>query len=464
VSCTATDAIGNHIAKDIPVSVLDTTPPDITVPGAKTIDAANPAGAPYDFTVLATDNYDLDVAVSCTSQSGDQFPLDATTVVACTAVDSNGNEASKSFSVTVVDATPPTLAGIAPVTAEATSAAGAPVTFGVTAEDIVDGAIAASCTHTSGTTFALGDTTVTCTATDSHGNTGSDSFVVGVVDTTPPTLAGLQDKSKEANGMNGAAVSFAPTASDVVDGAVTPVCNPGSGSTFPVGTTTVSCTATDAHGNAATGTFQVTILEGTPPALSLPADISVKAKSAQGTIVTYSASATDAVDGSVAISCDPPSGTKFPVGTTTVTCTASDAAGNVRIGTFKVSVTYQWSGVKSPVGSGSGGSTTQSTSTPTAKLGSTLAVKFSLVGESAGIIDATGKVYVAKLDSAGNAGAESAAMSTSNAVAGNLFRYDATSDQYIFNLNTKSLALGAWQIRIDLGDGVTRACQVSLVK
>ena len=54
------------------------------------------------------------------------------------------------------------------------------------------------------------------------------------------------------------------------------------------------------------------------------------------------------------------------------------------------------------------------------------------------------------------------AISTSNATTGNLFRYDATSSQYIFNLNTKTLSAGTYQLRIDLGDGVLRTVNITL--
>jgi len=59
-------------------------------------------------------------------------------------------------------------------------------------------------------------------------------------------------------------------------------------------------------------------------------------------------------------------------------------------------------------------------------------------------------------------GVEQPATSTSAATAGNLFRYDATAGQYIFNWNTKGLSAGTYQLRIDLGDGVNRVVNVSL--
>ena len=52
---------------------------------------------------------------------------------------------------------------------------------------------------------------------------------------------------------------FALTLTLLVDGSVPVICMPASGSTFPVGTTTVSCTATDHAGNKAAASFAVSV-------------------------------------------------------------------------------------------------------------------------------------------------------------------------------------------------------------
>ena len=79
-----------------------------------------------------------------------------------------------------VDVTPPVVSVPGPITVNATSAAGAAVSFSVSATDETDGAVAASCSAVSGATFAIGTTTVSCSATDAAGNTGSASFSVSV--------------------------------------------------------------------------------------------------------------------------------------------------------------------------------------------------------------------------------------------------------------------------------------------
>ena len=75
----------------------------------------------------------------------------------------------------------------------------------------------------------------------------------------------------------------------------------------------------------------------TPPTLLLPATLVVDGTSPAGATVTYSVSASDDVDPNPVI-CSRPSGSVFPLLVTTVTCTATDAAGNSVSGTFDVIV------------------------------------------------------------------------------------------------------------------------------
>jgi uncharacterized repeat protein (TIGR01451 family) len=81
------------------------------------------------------------------------------------------------------------------------------------------------------------------------------------------------------------------------------------------------------------------ILDTAPPILSVPGNMNVAATEPTGATVSYFAQAYDVIDGPVPVVCTPPPGSLFPLNaTTTVTCTASDAAGNVSTGTFTVTV------------------------------------------------------------------------------------------------------------------------------
>ena len=76
----------------------------------------------------------------------------------------------------------------------------------------------------------------------------------------------------------------------------------------------------------------------TPPVLTLPANIVTTAVSPEGRAVTFTTSANDNVDGVVPVTCQPPSGSVFPIGTTTVRCSANDTSLNTTGGSFTVTV------------------------------------------------------------------------------------------------------------------------------
>lgn len=78
-------------------------------------------------------------------------------------------------------------------------------------------------------------------------------------DTEPPVIHGAADVTVDATSPQGAAVSYAVFAVDDVDPAPMLACTPASGAVFPIATTTVACTATDATGNVATAAFAVTV-------------------------------------------------------------------------------------------------------------------------------------------------------------------------------------------------------------
>jgi hypothetical protein len=236
------------------------------------------------------------------------------------------------------DTEAPVLSLPADFSVEATSADGAAVTFAATAIDNVDGAVVPVCDPPSGSLFPLGTTEDECTATDAAGNTASGSFNVSVVDTTPPALTVPASIATEATGCDGAVVEFSASASDAVDGTVVAVCAPSSGATYPVGSTTVTCTAADAAGNGADASFLVTVNDTTPPVLTVPDDLSVVATGSAGAVVEYNATAVDLVDGDVIPVCAPASGSTFAVGETAVSCTATDTAGNSTSASFKVTV------------------------------------------------------------------------------------------------------------------------------
>src|SRR5256714_266632 len=222
------------------------------------------------------------------------------------------------------------------------SSGGRTVSFSASANDNVDGPLTPTCSPASGSTFPVGTTKVTCTATDSHGNTGSADFnvTVNLVDHTAPVITVPASFSVNTPNPAGATVTYAASANDNLDGPITPTCTPASGTTFPLGPTSVTCSATDSHGNTAQKSFTVTVnlVDTTPPVITVPSSFSRNTPDPTGTTVTYSASAHDNIDGAISPTCEPASGREFPVGPTTVTCSATDAHGNGAQQSFTITV------------------------------------------------------------------------------------------------------------------------------
>ena len=248
----------------------------------------------------------------------------------------------------------PTLTLPGTIVAEAQHASGADVTYTASATNPQGKPLDLQCNGPGGgqgkgsltvtARFPLGDTTVTCSIVDVDGTGASGSFVVRVRDTTGPAVTVPGNIQREANGPAGSVVQYAAaTAVDAVDGPVPAACVPVSGSQFSLGTTTVTCTATDAAGNVGSGSFAIAVVDTTPPVLSVPAGAAISTGTApvpatHPAIQAFlaGASARDIVDPSPNITTDAPAA--FPAGTTTVRFTATDASGNVVSATSTVTV------------------------------------------------------------------------------------------------------------------------------
>ncbi|MGI8999580.1 MAG: HYR domain-containing protein, partial [Candidatus Limnocylindria bacterium] len=448
VTCSATDDAGNTGTATFTVSVVDTTPPTLILPADDVLEATGPGGAIATFSGSATDVVDGSVTVTCAPASGSTFAL-GTTTVDCSATDDAGNEATGSFTITVRDTTAPTVTAPADKIVEATGPSGAPVTYsGESASDLVDGISTPSCVPASGSTFALGANTVTCTKTDNAGNTGSDTMTVTVVDYTAPTITVPTDMTVEATSGSGATVTYSASASDLVDGSMTPTCTPASGGTFALGTTTVTCEATDNAGNTVSKTFTITVQDTTAPAITVPANMTVQGTGINGAVVTYSASATDVVDGAVTPVCSPASGSTFAYGTTTVNCTATDVAGNTSSKSFTIRVTYRMSGFYQPVD--------MNGTLNLVKAGSTVPLKFEIFAGSTELTTTSSiqsfKVSTTNCSTLGVTGIDDIEIYSTG---GTTLRYDTTGGQFIQNWQTPKAVGVCYTVTMTAVDGST---------
>ena len=167
-----------------------------------------------------------------------------------------------------------------------------------------------------------------------------ESEVPVIIDTEAPVILPRSNIIQEATGPTGAIVQYLlPTVNDNVDTNLIASCVLPPGSVFPLGTTIVTCTATDLAGNSSQSTVNIIVVDTTASVITPQANIAAEATSAAGAIVTYvTPTATDAIDGNVVVTCSPISGSVFPVGQTTVNCSAVDAAGNTANSSFVVTV------------------------------------------------------------------------------------------------------------------------------
>jgi hypothetical protein len=299
------------------------------------------------------------------------------TTVSCTATNNAGLQTTASVTVKIDKTAPTANLGITAGIAGTNGWYISPVTVQTTGTDSISSPV----TCTADQTFNTDTTGVTVngSCTNDAGLTTNASSLTLQIDQTAPTLTLPANITEEATSAAGAFASFSASSSDNFDPAPTTVCTPASGSFFNFGVTSVNCYATDEAGNTTNGSFDVIVQDTTAPTISPVANINVNTTNPAGEAVTYTdPTTTDIVDGAGVATCAPASGTVFSVGTTTVTCTATDAASNTSSVTFDVIVTLTSSGGGGGGGggtsSGGGTSTSSSTSTGTTSINSVIPV------------------------------------------------------------------------------------------
>lgn len=348
VTYSAQDEAGNP-ASDVSfnVTVEDQTAPDFTNLPSDIIITADAASCQATITwptVLATDNCTSTVSnIVSTRASGDTFDLGETEVT-YTATDDASNETMASFTVTVFDGTAPNLISCPTnITSDATSDCTATVSWSSpTFADSCDSSLEIISTHTSGNVFPIGITTVTVTATDDAGNETTCIFDVTVLDAIAPIFDECPtDITVVAdNGCNAVANWSIPIVSDNCTQDIVPTANFSSGDTFPVGVTEVIYTAMDVAGNQVSCSFNVVVIDQSAPVFNdCPSDIEIEADETCSATASWSPpTASDNCDNTVTITESHISGSSFELGTTTITYTATDEAGNSTSCTFNVTV------------------------------------------------------------------------------------------------------------------------------
>ena len=115
--------------------------------------------------------------------------------------------------------------------------------------------------------YPKGNTNVTLTVTDDSSASDSCTAIVTVLDKENPVITCPAPQTLECTGPGGAIATYSASATDNCD-AVTPNCTPPSGSTFPLGTTTLTCNAADTSANSSSCTSSVKVVDTTPPVVA----------------------------------------------------------------------------------------------------------------------------------------------------------------------------------------------------
>ena len=357
VTWTATDDSGNSSRYIQTITILDTTDPVFTLDVS---DMSRMFASGADFIVnydipSATDLVDSDVDVLCDPVSGSIFSFGENTVT-CTAIDDSGNFSTTSFVVYVSVGVP-----AAPSNLQATSTHNS-VTLNW--DDSPDESITRY--KILSRTSDQGELSVLIP------NTGSPNSMYVVEDLLPDTIyvfrvvtlsafgesplsipvriATLQlppmitappDISLEATGI----LTDADIGSAIIPNNLEFSVSNDAPTSFSLGTTLVTWTVTDDSGNTAFATQNITIVDTTKPTFDpIPVNMEILFIEGQSRTVSFDLpTAYDRVDNDVDVICNPASGTIFALGTTTVTCTATDDSGNSTVITFDVFVSQSTS-------------------------------------------------------------------------------------------------------------------------
>ena len=341
VVLTATDGAGNTSTCTFNVTVEDSSAPTIVCPGNKTVlvDAACTAVL-IDYTAQATANDNCSVTVSQSPVAGTAIGL-GTTTVTLTASDASGNISSCTFDVNVEDNIDPSIICPSNETIYVDASCSATLndyTSQAAANDNCSVLVTQS--PLPGSSIGLGTTTVTLTAEDNAGNTANCSFTVTVEDNTAPTITCPTDQTVYVESSCSALLSDYTSAITANDNcSVTVTQSPVAGSSLSLGTTSVTLTATDNAGNSTMCTFNVSVEDNTPPTISCLDDLTVTADgSCTYTVGDYTSVITAEDNCSVNVTQTPEAGTAISVGTTGITLTATDNAGNTSNCTFNIIV------------------------------------------------------------------------------------------------------------------------------
>lgn len=311
-----------------------------------------------------------------------------------------------------------------------------------------EGATALGTGATLSVSLPAGSHTITLTVTDTGGGSDTDDVIVNITDTVAPVIHVNGDNPMTVE-CHTTFVDPGATATDACAGSA-PVNSSGAVDANTPGAYEIHYTASDgAH--TATATRTVNVVDTTAPTISCPADVVVTLppnSNATSAVVSYPAvTASDSCSSSVSVVSSPPSGSVFPVGTTTVNATADDGNGHTASCSFHVTVLYNFNGFFQPIAN--------QPLFNVVNAGRNIPVKFSLSGNKGLNIFAPGSPSSGPV--ACNSSDEATVLVETETPGNSSLSYSAGSDQYHYNWKTE----GAWagtcrQLVVTLNDGSVR--------
>ena len=342
VTYTARDNNNNTTSGSFTVTVVDNQKPIIAgMPSNITVvSGATTCGTTVSWTApTATDNCGM-TSFTTTAAPATFFGVGRTRV-RYTATDVNGNSDTAGFWVLVVDRDPIITNVPANITVAASSGlCTAPVSWTIpTVTDNCPGTLFVS-NHNPGALFPVGTTAVTYTATDISGRTATATFTITVTDNQGPVWTNVPSNIVVPTASNActAVVTWSlPVSADNCTAQPTVTSNRNPGTVFALGTTSVVYTSVDAAGNSSQATFTVTVVDqtapviATPVAITKPVDPNACVSSSAGVVAPVVTDQCNTLTATGVRSDNQPLSAAYPLGTTTITWTASDLSGNAAV-------------------------------------------------------------------------------------------------------------------------------------
>ncbi|PHK04884.1 hypothetical protein VF10_38045, partial [Nostoc linckia z13] len=336
ITWTATDGSGNTSTAIQTVTVQDNELPVITAPTSITVPAT--IGLCHAIGVnLGTPVFSDNCAGAIISNNAPSvFPIGVTTVT-WTVTDGAGNSATATQTVTVQDTQVPSIS--APVnvyiSTDADSCTATGVNLGTPV--VYDNCPNFTVYNNAPAAFPLGSTIVIWTVTDAGGLTNIAYQVVNVQDHVAPVVTAPAPVTVPADTGSCTATNVNLGMATFFENCTNATITNNAPATFPVGVTTVTWSATDEEDNVGTATQTVTVIDNQPPVITAPPAITtVGNQNCQ--YVGLELGEPVVTDNCTGFTITNNAPAAFPLGTTIVTWTVTDAGGNTGTATQQVTI------------------------------------------------------------------------------------------------------------------------------